>query len=296
MNNDSLTRSAADRRYSTALKPGLGLGLFFCLFLFMLVVASMSLQFVLSRWGDSTAALRIVTIVQDVFVFILPPTVTALMMTRLPAEFLEVMKSPKLAVVLVAVLAMLVAIPAMNLMISWNASLPLPESFAWMKTAEENAQATLERLMGAPTGGNLVMSLLIVGCLTGFAEELFFRGGVQKLLLCTRMNPHVAIWLAAVIFSLFHMQVLGFVPRVLLGAFFGYLMWWSGSLWLAVIAHAFNNMLVVAIRWAGEWCGSVPDIDAIGTGASAGSVTLVVVSTVLTGLVIVMLRRLCLRG
>lgn len=289
-------REESQRRYVTALKPGLGLGLFFCLFLFMLVVASMLLQLVLSKWGDSTAALRIVTIFQDLLVFILPPTVTALMMTRLPAEFLEVMKAPRLVSVSVAILAMLVAVPAMNLIISWNASISLPESLEWMRAAEENAQATLEKLMGSPTTGNLVMSLLIVGCLTGFAEELFFRGGVQKLLLCTRMNPHLAIWVASVVFSLFHMQILGFVPRVLLGAFFGYLMWWSGSLWLPVIAHAFNNMLVVAGRWACEWSESVPDIDAIGVGESVESVILAIVSVGLTAIVIVALRRLCLRG
>lgn len=287
---------ATRHRYATALKPGLGLGLFFCLFLFMLVVASMLLQLVLGKWGDSTAALRIVTVVQDLLVFILPPTVTALMMTRLPAEFLEIMKPPRLAVTLVAVVTMLLAVPAMNLIISWNASVNLPESLEWMRTAEENAQATLERIMGAPTGGNLMMSLLIIGCLTGFAEELFFRGGVQKLLLCTRLNPHLSIWLAAVVFSLFHMQVLGFVPRVLLGAFFGYLMWWSGSLWLAVIAHAFNNMVVVVGRWAKVWFESAPDIDAIGTTPSVESVALAVVSVGLTAVMIVALRRLCLRG
>lgn len=283
------------RRYSTALKPGLGLGLFFCLFLFMLVVASLLLQMVLSKWGDSTAVLRIVTIVQALLVFILPPTVTALMVTRLPAEFLEVMSRPRLSTVFLAIVAMLAAVPAMNLVIDWNASIDLPESLSWFKTAEENAQATLEKLMGAPTAGNLIMSVLIVGCLTGFAEELFFRGGVQKLLMSGRMNPHVAIWLTALIFSLFHMQIFGFVPRILLGAFFGYLMWWSGSLWLSVIAHAFNNILVVVADWLRRNSAGMPDIDSIGTGSSVEAIVTAIVSAGVAALVIVALRRMCLR-
>lgn len=284
-----------DRRYSTALKPGLGLGLFFCLFLFMLVVASLLLQLVLSKWGDSTAALRIVTIVQDLLVFILPPTVTALMMTRLPAEFLEVMRRPRLFTVLIVVLVMLASVPAMNVVIDWNASIDLPESLSWFKTAEENAQATLEKLMGAPTVGNLIMSVLIMGCLTGFAEELFFRGGVQKLLMCGRMNPHVAIWLTALIFSLFHIQIFGLVPRMLLGAFFGYLMWWSGSLWLSVIAHAFNNTLVVVADWLTKNDAGVPDIDSVGVGLSTESVVTAIVSVGLTAIFILVLRRACLK-
>lgn len=285
-----------ERRYSTAVKPSLGMGLFFCLFLFMLVVASLLLQLVLSKWGDSTAALRIVTIVQDLLVFILPPTVTALMMTRLPAEFLEVMKRPALSVVLIAIVAMLAAVPVMNVVIDWNASIDLPDSLSWFRTAEENAQATLERLMGEATVGNLIVSVLIVGCLTGFAEELFFRGGIQKLFMCGRMNPHVAIWLTALIFSLFHMQIFGLVPRILLGAFFGYLMWWSGSLWLSVIAHAFNNTLVVVADWLQKNSANVPDIDSIGIGSSTESIVMAIVSAGIAALVIVALRRVCLRS
>lgn len=293
---DQLKKIDNPRRYQTALKPGLGLGMFFCLFLLMLVATSMVLQLVMSKWGDSQAALRIVTLVQDVLVFILPSMVTALMMTRLPAEFLEVMKRPRLAEVLLALLAMVVALPAMNVVIAWNESIDLPASLEWMRVSEGNAKATIEKLMGPTTMGNFVVSLLLVGCLTGFAEELFFRGGVQKLLMCMRLNRHVAIWLAAVIFSLFHMQALGFVPRVMLGAFFGYLMWWSGTLWLPVIAHAFNNSLVVVNRWAGAWWGSAPDLDAVGASTGATDLIMVAVSVVLTVVVVAALRRRCLQG
>lgn len=293
---ENLRYYGEDRRYSTAMKPGLGLGLFFCLFLFTLVVASVIMQLVIGKWGDSTSALRIVTIIQDLLVFILPPIVTALLMTRLPAEFLEVMRKPRLLSVLAVVAAMLVAIPAMNVVIAWNASIDLPETMSWFKTAEANAQAMIAKLMGEPTIGNLIMSVLIVGCLTGFAEELFFRGGLQKLLMCTRMNPHVAIWLAATIFSLFHLQIYGFVPRLLLGAFFGYLMWWSGSLWLPVIAHALNNTLVVITDWLSKSNGSVPDIDSLGVGVSAGAVAVALVSAVLAAVAVCVVRRVSLKS
>ena len=41
------------------------------------------------------------------------------------------------------------------------------------------------------------------------------------------------------------MQFFGFVPRVLLGALFGYLMYWSGNLWIPIIAHLVNNGFAV---------------------------------------------------
>jgi membrane protease YdiL (CAAX protease family) len=37
------------------------------------------------------------------------------------------------------------------------------------------------------------------------------------------------------------MQFFGFVPRMLLGALFGYLYYWSGNLWIAILAHFVNN-------------------------------------------------------
>jgi membrane protease YdiL (CAAX protease family) len=51
----------------------------------------------------------------------------------------------------------------------------------------------------------------------------------------------VSIWVAAILFSAIHFQFFGFVPRVLLGALFGYLYYWSGNLWLAILAHFVNN-------------------------------------------------------
>jgi len=43
---------------------------------------------------------------------------------------------------------------------------------------------------------------------------------------------------------------LGFVPRCLLGALFGYLALWTGSLWPSVLAHLSNNLLSL---WAYRW-------------------------------------------
>jgi membrane protease YdiL (CAAX protease family) len=41
------------------------------------------------------------------------------------------------------------------------------------------------------------------------------------------------------------MQFYGFIPRMLLGAVFGYLVIYSGSIWAAVLAHFVNNSLAV---------------------------------------------------
>lgn len=257
-----------DNRYRIAIKPGLALGMLFCLMIFMLVVASLISELLLSSMGSSPSSLRLQAIIQDLLVFILPPIVTAMITTRYPAELLEIMRGPRLAMILWAVVALVGSIPAMNVVIAWNDGWTLPDSMRWVRELEESARLTTEVMMQGTSVWSLIVSVLIVGVLTGVAEELFFRGGVQKLLMCTRINPHIAIWLAALIFSTMHLQVYGFVPRLLLGAFFGYAMYWSGSLWLPIILHALNNSLVVVTAWmaARGAVAQTTDLDHLGLG------------------------------
>ncbi len=42
-----------------------------------------------------------------------------------------------------------------------------------------------------------------------------------------------------------HFQFLGFIPRILLGMLFGYMLVWSGSIWVPVLAHFVNNAIAV---------------------------------------------------
>ncbi|MEG1774662.1 MAG: CPBP family intramembrane glutamic endopeptidase, partial [Oscillospiraceae bacterium] len=58
-----------------------------------------------------------------------------------------------------------------------------------------------------------------------------------------------AIWMAAFAFSMFHMQFYGLIPRMLLGAYFGYLLVWTRSLWIPIIAHFANNAIALLQIW-----------------------------------------------
>jgi membrane protease YdiL (CAAX protease family) len=74
---------------------------------------------------------------------------------------------------------------------------------------------------------------------------LFFRGVLLSWLKDSFRNKHLAVWLSAIVFSAIHIQFFGFFPRMLLGAYLGYLFLWTGSLWTSVLAHFLNNAIVV---------------------------------------------------
>jgi membrane protease YdiL (CAAX protease family) len=87
--------------------------------------------------------------------------------------------------------------------------------------------------------------MLMLAIIPALGEELIFRACFQKVLGRWTGNYHLAIWLSAIIFSSIHFQFYGFFPRMFLGALFGYLLVWSGSIWLPILAHFLNNGMAV---------------------------------------------------
>lgn len=200
------------------------------------------------------AMTRIATIIQDIFMLVVPAVLAAVIVTRRPARLLCLDTTPGVMTYIAAIAAMLLFSPLMSVIVEWNASLHLPASMSGLEAAlremEAKAGGAVEFMLGPATAGNLVMSLLIVALMAGFSEELFFRGALQRILAGTRLSPVAALWIAAFIFSAIHMQPFGFVPRLLLGAYFGYLLVWTGSVWVPMAAHVTNNALYVAMRYA----------------------------------------------
>lgn len=238
-----------------SLTLGKRLILFICITLLCFVVTSAIVGFIVYKAGvDSTPMMRIAAVLQDLLLFILPAIVTALLITRLPATFLAVDRKPHAQTLVLAVCTMIVSIPAMDALVALNDSITFPESLKAlemaMRQAEESAAQSVNALLGGGSVASMVVSVLIVGVLAGFSEEIFFRGAFLRLLTTGKVNKHLAIWLVAFCFSAMHMQFFGFFPRLLLGAYFGYLLCWSGSLWLPIVMHALNNSIYVVSNWA----------------------------------------------
>lgn len=284
-------------------RPGMALTLLGCLFVFCLIIGGVFIS-LLSHLlpGNPEAILRISAVIQDLFVFIIPAIGMAMVMTRLPAELLAVNKFPALKPSLIALATLIASIPCMNLIIQWNQNWHLPASMTsteeYFRALEKGAADATEMLLTNSSIPALIVSILIVGVLAGFSEELFFRGAMQRILTMTRMNHHLAIWIVAFLFSAFHFQLFGFVPRLLLGGFFGYCLFWSKSLWLPIFLHVFNNTIIViasynkpAISGADSAASEAPSLDTIGANLSSPmEIMAVIISTLLVIYGIYLLR------
>jgi membrane protease YdiL (CAAX protease family) len=160
-----------------------------------------------------------------------------------PAKLL--MSVDILAVAVTGIVVVLFMFPN-SLVIEWNASLNFDGNFwTWAREREDIATEFTQFITQFQSSTDLIVGLLVIGVLPAIGEEFAFRGWLQPAIQKVSGNPHVAIWISAFLFSALHMQFFGFVPRMLLGALFGYLMYWSGNLWIPIVAHLVNNGFAV---------------------------------------------------
>lgn len=140
-----------------------------------------------------------------------------------------------------------------SVFIEWNQKLDLPDFLSgfeeWAKSTEEKLEQLTTFLTKFDSISELIIALVVIAILPAIGEELVFRGIIQRELYKGTGNIHVSIWVAATIFSAIHLQFFGFIPRLFLGALFGYLYYWSGNLSLAMLAHFVNNGLMVVAMY-----------------------------------------------
>ncbi|PRY11011.1 hypothetical protein CLV24_112138 [Pontibacter ummariensis] len=160
---------------------------------------------------------------------------------------------PLVGLVLLSGLLIVLIMPANSVIINWNAELDFPafmEGFERWAREQEDQLAELTRMITRfETVPQLLVGLLVFALIPAIGEELVFRGITQRQLFRWIGNTHAAIWVAAIIFGAIHVQFFGFLPRVLLGALFGYLYFWSGRISVPIMAHFVNNGFTVLMLY-----------------------------------------------
>ncbi|MDX9908784.1 MAG: CPBP family intramembrane glutamic endopeptidase [Mariniphaga sp.] len=241
---------------------------------------------------ESIRVLKYFQITQSFGLFIVPSLVLAWLFHGHVAEYLLLNKKSASPSVLMVVALVFFSLPFVNFIAGWNSRMQFPASLenleVWMKNAEERAAALLEVFLKVDSIGGLLFNLFMIAVLAGIGEELLFRGVIQRIFTSWTRSHHWGVWISAILFSALHMQFYGFVPRMLLGVMFGYLLVWSGSMWLPVIAHIFFNAIsVIGIHMIDKGL-LAPEFEDI--GSSPGSYYLAAISLALVLLLLLLIR------
>lgn len=198
---------------------------------------------------ESLIVLKYFQTVQAIGLFILPPLILAYLYQGSISKYLYLNKSFQGSSFLMVIVLMVFMMPFINFTAELNSRLSLPNWFSdveqWMRNSEDEAARLTEAFLNVKTIPGLAFNLFMVAFLPAIGEELLFRGVIQKIFTRMTRNHHWGIWISAILFSAMHMQFFGFIPRMVLGAVFGYLLVWSGSMWLPMLGHFLNNAIAV---------------------------------------------------
>ena len=243
---------------------------------------------------DAIRLLKYLQFVQSFSLFLIPALLFLLIVRDDGLRSLRLKKFPGMFQILLVVMLMMALVPLNNLLAEWNSNIHLPDFLGnvenWIRNMEEKATRLTEAFLRMDNFGSFLFNLVLIAVLPAIGEELMFRGAIQPLMQSWTRNVHAGIWITAFLFSFFHFQFLGFLPRLLLGAIFGYLFSWSRSLWLPVLAHFVNNGMAVTFYYVVGQQEVENSVDKIGT-AETGAYALLG-GIVVSGILFVLYRHL----
>ena len=191
--------------------------------------------------------------------FLLPAVITAWLCSSQPKAYLSIRAFPAMRLLAVVCLATLLLSPTVSLTEYFNSQMHLPESMAaieeWIKSTEELAETLVQKMIATKGVVAFIINLFVIAIVASVTEEFLFRGALLHIVRQKIKNHHVAIWIVAILFSAIHLQFYGFVPRTLLGAYLGYLVYWTKNIWVPVFAHFIHN----AVAFMGMSSDSLKD-------------------------------------
>lgn len=190
-------------------------------------------------------------LLQFLGLFLIPSLLFAYFSDPHPLAYIGLKRPVHAGYWIMGVLALLAAIPLVEYLGLLNRQVGFsPGTRQWIEEMEAQAARTLQVVLGRNTPTDLILNLIFIALFAGIGEELFFRGVIQRLLIRSTGRPWVGILLTAAVFSFFHFQFLGFLPRFFLGVLLGTVYWYSGSLWTAILAHFLYDAVIVAVLYA----------------------------------------------
>ena len=183
--------------------------------------------------------------VVSIITFLVPVLIFAYLSDGRPMRYIG-LKAPEPRVFLVIAIIMIFGVlPLVGWLSDINQNMHLPaglkDTEVKLRAIEKEGDKLMEQFLTMKSSFDLLKMLFVVAVIPAFAEEFFFRGVIQRLMIQISKRPWLGILIASIIFSAMHGLYLGFLPRVLLGIMLGALCWYSGSLWPGIVAHFLNN-------------------------------------------------------
>jgi membrane protease YdiL (CAAX protease family) len=198
---------------------------------------------------DSTA-LKWLQAINSLIGFFLPAVATAFMLNRKPMRLLgftgPIKRDQAGLVILIVASSMFVG----TSLSYFNYHIPIPDTWRIdFEKVEKEYNDRVQSIVLLKSWKDYLLSLVIMAFIPALCEESLFRGGLQNFLSRSTQKPWLAIVVVSIIFSLAHFSYFGFLTRLFLGIVLGALYYYSGRLWLSILAHFIYNGVALTVLY-----------------------------------------------
>ena len=238
---------------------GMAFGIFMTLYLIIGSILSgitgiSLLQMATVDWSQPDPQLltmmRGMLLIQFLGLFVIPSLLFGYFSDPRPLQYIGLQQKGKGIYWVLGIASLLLAIPLVQYTGELNRQIDFgPGMQPWLQSMEDSAAQQIKFLLGNNQLGDLLLNIIFIALFAGVGEELFFRGVLQRLFIKATKSPWAGILITAVVFSAFHFQFFGFIPRFLLGAVLGAIYWYSGSLWPAMAAHFLYDAFFITLAY-----------------------------------------------
>ncbi len=193
--------------------------------------------------------LKIVTLLDQIGTFLLPSIIFAKLIHPSPNNIWFFRKINTRTISLILPFFIIVILVS-YLLLQVNQSIDLSFFSPEIEASLKNSQKIRDQMHHAFVGNSFMsylFNIIIMAIVPAFCEELAFRGIFQNL--CSKWTGkiHVGIVLSALLFAMLHFQFYNFFALLFVGLFFGYIVAFTGTIWITIIIHFLYNLFSLTI-------------------------------------------------
>ncbi|MCG8700943.1 MAG: CPBP family intramembrane metalloprotease [Bacteroidales bacterium] len=211
---------------------------------------------------------------QSFGLFVFPAIVLGYMYTTDGENYIGYKTKVPNYIYLLVIASVITMIPFINYTGAVNQQIDLPDFMSGiensMKRLQESSMDMQSKLLFTESYVGLIVNILLIGVLPALGEELLFRGIMQRTLSEFFKNHHIGILVTSVGFAAMHLQFYTFIPLFIFGVYFGYLFYWTKTIWVPILAHFVNNTTAVILHYMHEQGKISANPEEIGTSLSEG--------------------------
>lgn len=198
--------------------------------------------------------IRFVTIIGQILFIFLPAILFSKWIYGDVSKIIS-LKVPRIKEILLFMLGILILTPLLQsylyiqnyLFEQWAQSSEFINSIKFMlDSLNELIEKTFSNLLRADNFVEVLLVIITISIIPAFCEEVMFRGFIQRSF-GFKFKPHIAAWITAIFFALYHFNPYGLIPLAIIGFYLGFAAYSSQSLVIPIIIHFLNNFFAVLL-------------------------------------------------